>query len=145
MVGGTWQHTAIMYNIGGELRSQLRGRPCHEYISETRVRVSATGMYTYPDVVVVCDEEQMADDHNDTLLNPTVICEVLSPSTALYDRGDKFTHYQSLESLTDYVLVAQDQVRVEHFVRQGDAWRLTVADNLSDNLSLESINCTLAL
>jgi len=145
MVGGTHQHTALVYNIGGQLHTQLQGRSCDAYIGEMRVRVSATGMYTYPDVVVVCGEEQMADEHNDTVLNPTVIFEVLSPSTALYDRGDKFAHYQSLESLTDYVLVAQDRVRVEHFARQGDAWLLTVANNLSDGLYLAAIDCTLPL
>jgi Uma2 family endonuclease len=102
-------------------------------------------MYTYPDVVAVCGPRQFADDQRDTLLNPTVVFEVLSPSTEAYDRGGKFTHYWGLASLTDYVLVAQDQMRVEHFTRQGAGWFVTAAVSPDDTVRLDAIDATLTL
>ena len=145
LAGGSRAHTTITWNIGGELRTQLRDQPCHGYATEMRVRITPARMYTYPDVVIVCGEEQFADDHGDTLLNPTVIFEVLSPSTEIYDRTYKFDHYTHLASLTDYVLVAQDQVRVEHYVRHGDQWLRAVISDLSASIHLASMDCTLAL
>ena len=139
------RHNLIAANISRELSSQLRGRPCESYISDMRVRVSETGLYTYPDVVAVCGDIRFADEQTDTLLNPTVIVEVLSASTEAYDRGDKFAHYRRLASLHDYVLVSQDAVRVEHYVRQGEKWVLSEASLLTDTVSLASIQCTLVL
>ena len=145
MSGASRRHNLIAANISRELSSQLRGRPCESYISDMRVRVSETGLYTYPDVVAVCGDIRFADEQTDTLLNPTVIVEVLSASTEAYDRGDKFTHYRRLASLHDYVLVSQDAVRVEHYVRQGEKWVLSEASLLTDTVSLASIQCTLVL
>ena len=145
LAGASPAHTRIIWNIVGELSPQLKGRPCHGYMTEMKVRVTPTKMYTYPDVVIVCGEEQFADDQHDVLINPTVIFEVLSPSTEAYDRGGKFAHYRRLDSLTDYVLVAQNQALVEHFMRQGDQWMLSEISDLGAGVYLASVDCTLAL
>ena len=160
------EHNLIAGNLFGELRARLRGRPCEAYVSDMRVKVHPTGLYTYPDVVITCGEPIFEDRQLDTLTNPTVIIEVLSRSTEAYDRGEKFAHYRRLESLTDYVLVAQDKVRVEHFVRysppidKGDRdiagrihgthglWVLAELDELEGpdgTLQLSSIGCSLIL
>ena len=145
MAGGRREHNLIAINLASETRSQLKGRPCEVFVSDMRVLVSQTGLYTYPDVVVVCGEALFLDDHRDTLLNPTVIVEVLSPMTESYDRGKKSGHYRRLPSLREYILVAQDEVFVERYLRQGDVWELTDLDHLDDTLSLVSIDCHVPL
>jgi Uma2 family endonuclease len=146
MAGASARHALIVTNVVRELSTQLKRRPCNVYSTDLRVRVSATGLYTYPDIVVVCGTPQWADDQQDTLLNPTLLVEVLSESTKDYDRGGKFEHYRTLDSLTEYLLVAQDKVHVEHFVRQPDhRWILSETNNLSDTITLEAIGCTLDL
>jgi len=146
MGGATEHHNLIVANIVAELRGQLKGRPCKTYPSDMRVKVSPTGLYTYPDVVVVCDKALFDDDQKDTLLNPTLIVEVLSESTKDYDRGGKFEHYRAVESFKEYVLVAQDKHHVEHCVRQPDRrWLLSETNRLEDTLELTSIGCRLAL
>ena len=109
------------------------------------MRVSTTGLYTYLDVTAVCGPRTFTDDHPGTLLNPTVIFEVLSPSTAEYDRTEKFDHYRRLESLTDYVLVAQDRVRVDHYTLRGDSWVVNTLTDLDEILHLPSIEAALPL
>jgi Uma2 family endonuclease len=146
MSGASERHVSIVANLMYLLVGQLRGRPCKAYASDMRVRVSPTGLYTYPDVVVVCGQAQFADDQKDTLLNPTLIVEVLSESTKDYDRGGKFEHYRSLASLNEYVLIAQAKHHVEHFVRQPDnRWLLSETNRLEDTIHLSSIDCDLAL
>ena len=148
MSGASREHNLIAVNIVSELHANLRGQPCEAYMSDMRVKVSPTGMYTYPDVIAVCAEPRFEDAHGDTLLNPTVIIEVLSPSTEAYDRGEKFAHYRRLDSLSDYVLVSQDKARVEHYVRHGNKgsqWVLTEISGLEGVLHLASIGCELAL
>jgi Uma2 family endonuclease len=146
MAGASRWHNLIVANIIGELRSQLKGRPCTTYPSDMRVKVSPTGLYTYPDVTVVCGEAQLEDTQQDTLLNPTLIVEVLSESTEAYDRGGKFAHYRKLASLLEYVLVAQTKPHVEHYVRQPDnRWLLAEADSVHATIHLPSIDCHLAL
>jgi Uma2 family endonuclease len=111
-----------------------------------RVKVSPTGLYTYPDVTVVCGEAQFEDHQQDTLLNPTLIVEVLSESTEAYDRGGKFAHYRKLPSLVEYVLIAPTKSHIEHYIRQPDnRWLLAEADSLHDTVYLASIDCHLAL
>ena len=110
-----------------------------------RVKVRPTGLYTYPDIAVACEEILLDDAHNDTLLNPIVLIEVLSPSTEAYDRGEKFAHYRRLESLQEYVLIAQDKARIEHFARQGEQWVLSEISDLTGTLHLPSIGCHLPL
>lgn len=145
MPGASRKHNLITGNTLAELHVQLRNRVCEVYPSDMRVKVSSTGTYTYPDVVVVCEEPQFEDSYFDTLLNPTVLIEVLSPSTAAYDRGEKFASYQKLDSLCEYVLISQDRIRVEYYLRQQQTWDLTEFHSLSDVFQLVSIACELSL
>ena len=145
MPGASHEHNVIMGNTFAELHFQMRDRTCIVYPSDMRVKVSAAGLYTYPDVIVVCDEPRFDDTHFDTLLNPTVLIEVLSPSTAAYDRGEKFASYQKLDSLREYVLISQDSVCVEHYLQQEQDWNLTEFRSLADVFSLVSIGCELSL
>jgi len=145
VAGTSRMHSLIVANLIGEMWSQLRGRPCEAYVSEMRVKVQHTGMYTYPDVVALCEEPRLEDEEFDTLLNPSVIIEVLSPSTESYDRGEKFAHYRRLETLQEYVLVEQVRRRIEHFRREGDHWVLTEISDADGELTLSSLGCTLAL
>ncbi len=145
MAGASKEHNQIAFNIAGELHGQLKSRPCLAYVNDMRVKVNATGLYTYPDMAALCDEPRFEDEQMDTLLNPSVIVEILSPSTEAYDRGDKFAHYRRLPSLVEYVLIAQDKVRVEHYIRQDRRWVLTELDSLEDRLGLVSIQCEIAL
>src|SRR5271166_5473431 len=112
MAGASREHNLIAGNVHGEIRSQLKARPCEVYMSDMRLCVSPTGLYTYPDVMALCGEPLFQNDEVKTLLNPTMIVEVLSDSTESYDRGRKFGHYRRLPSLREYVLVAQDEVKV---------------------------------
>ena len=145
MPGASHEHNVIMGNTFAELHIQLRDRTCIVYPSDMRVKVSSTGRYTYPDVIVVCDEPRFDDSHFDTLLNPTVLIEVLSASTAAYDRGEKFAAYQKLDSLCEYVLISQDSVCVEHYFQQEQDWDLTEFRSLDDVFQLPSIGCELSL
>ena len=146
MAGASREHNVLAMNLSATLHAQLRRRPCEVYPSDMRVRVGATGLYTYPDVSVVCEQPQLADEHADILLNPTFLAEVLSPSTEGYDRGRKFEHYRTIESLAEYLLVAQDRIHVDLYTRQQDGrWVLSEASRLEDTLELPSIGCQLAL
>ncbi len=138
-------HNILTGNIFRHLGNQFEGGPCRVYMSDLRVRVTPGRMYTYPDVVAVCGPRQFAEDQRDTLLNPTVVFEVLSPSAEAYDRGEKFAHYWRLASLTDYVLVAQDQRRVEHFARQGDGWFVTAAESPDETVRLPALDAKLTM
>ena len=110
-----------------------------------RIKVSAI-KYTYPDVSVVCGEPRFADGEFDNLLNPTLIVEVLSDSTEDYDRGTKFKHYMGIGSLQEYVLIAQDEVRVDHYTRQSEGdWWISISTTLEAVVQLPSIGCTLSL
>lgn len=145
MAGTSRKHNLIAGNFLAEIRSQLKGRPCEAYMSDVRLCVSPTGLYTYPDVMAVCGEGQYLDADVDTLINPTMIVEVLSDSTEGYDRGRKFGHYRQLASLKEYVMVAQDEVRVERYTRRGADWVLSVFTSLDDVVRLESIDCSVSL
>jgi len=146
MAGASRRHNLIVLNIGAELRTQLQQRPWEVYSSDMRVKISRTGLYTYPDVVVVCDEPRFEDADVDTLLNPLILVEVLSPSTADYDRGEKFEHYRTLASLQVYLLVAQERCHVVHYTRQQDnTWLLAETSDIQDCLHLPSIGCDLQL
>lgn len=146
MTGASRKHNLISFNLAGEINRQLKGRPCEGYAGDMRVRVPSTRLYTYPDVVVVCDEPQFEDDQVDTLLNPTLIVEVLSKSTEIYDRGTKFSFYRTIETLAEYLLVAQNECRVEHYIRQAEGrWLLSDYHSLDDTVALASVGCELAL
>lgn len=145
MTGASRKHNRLNLNLAVLLDSQLKAKGCEVYASQMRVKVSATGLYTYPDVVAVCGEPRFEDAEVDTLLNPTLIIEVLSKSTGDYDRGTKFLHYRALPSLREYILIAQNQVHVEHYLRQNDAWLLTETDRQDDVIELPSVGARLAL
>ncbi len=145
MSGATRKHNLVAGNIHAEIHGQLADRPCEVYIGDMRVRTSPTGLYTYPDVVVCCGEPIFLDNTLDTLLNPTSIIEVLSLSTSEYDREGKFEYYKSIPSLREYLLVEQDRVLVERFVRQGDNWIPSDYHDIEQTVVLESIGCTLTL
>lgn len=146
MTGASRRHNIVSINVSTALNTQLKGRPCEAYAGDMRVKVAPSGLYTYPDIVVVCGEPKFEDEHVDTLTNPTLIVEVLSKSTEGYDRGRKFEHYRKLESLAEYLLIAQDKVHVEHYVRQSDnQWLLSETDDAQDAIELPSISCRLAL
>jgi Uma2 family endonuclease len=146
MSGASRRHNLIVLNLARELSLQLKSRPCEAYVADMRVKTADGVLYTYPDAVVVCGEPRFEDAEVDTLLSPTVILEVLSPTIEAYDRGTKFEHYRTFDSLREYVLVAQDKARIEHFARQGDGqWLLTPVSGLQGRLPLPSIQCDLAL
>ena len=148
MAGGSRVHALITNNVGGELRSRLRGGRCRAYSGDLRVHIPDTGAYTYPNISVVCGQDQLVSDEKDNLINPTVLVEVLSPSTEKYDRVGKFLHYQRLPALRDYLLVAQNQARVEHYARQAERenqWLLTIYTGLDAVVLLPSLSAELPL
>ena len=146
MSGASRGHNRLTVSIVSELDLQMKGRTCNVYVNDLWVKVNETGMYTYPDVVVVCGEEQFEDEELDTLLNPTVIIEVLSPSTEAYDRGGKFAHYRQVASLSEYLLVSQETLHVEHYIRQPDGqWLLSYASGGEAVVDLPTIGCRLSL
>ena len=146
MTGASESHNTITVNVSSEIRQQLKKRPCKVYANDMRVKVDPTGLYTYPDVVVTCGKAQFDDTHLDTLLNPILIVEVLSDSTEAYDRGRKFEHYRKLDSLVEYVLIAQNRPHIESYRRQADQqWLLRECSELDGTLRLLSIDCDLAL
>src|SRR6266849_2096693 len=146
MSGGSHPHAIVIGNLAFALRSGLGKRPCLVTPIDLRVRVAPTGLYTYPDVVVVCGEPRYADDQRDTLLNPILLIEVLSPSTEAYDRGFKSAQYRTLESLQEYALVSQAEPRVEVFRRQdGGHWLLSEFVGLEVACRFESVGASVAL
>ncbi len=147
MAGAEPEHIDIVTNIDFALKTLFGERPCKSYTTDLRVRVAAGEMYTYPDLVALCGEPLFdRSSHPAVLLNPQVIFEVLSPSTETFDRGEKFVRYRSLESLTDYVLVAADSMRVEHLTRQADrSWTMTEYCQPGDRVPLRPLGLDLTL
>jgi Uma2 family endonuclease len=147
MAGGTPEHNLITANVISELVVQLSQSPCRVYTSDQRVNIPDTGLYTYPDVTVVCAEPQYEEPERRALLNPILIIEVLSESTEAYDRGDKFAHYRRLASLRDYVLVASDRRSIERFsrVEGGAEWLLTECTVTAGAIELPSVGGSLSL
>lgn len=146
MAGASLAHTIIVGNLTKELGLQLDECGCLVLPQDIRIK-SATGFYTYPDVAVVCDEPQLENSRQDTLLNPTILIEVLSPSTESYDRDEKFQLYSSIPSLKEYILVAQDYPSISHYVRQDDPqkWLCHFHKGLSTSLELQSVTCSIEL
>ena len=145
MSGASRAHNRITVDITIQLGNQLMDGECEVFAGDMRVRTSPTLSYFYPDVIVVCGEPRFEDDTFDTLLNPVLVIEVLSPSTAAFDRGEKFEHYKQIASLQEYILVSQDRVHVEHDQCQETQWIHNTFQGLEDTLSLASIECTLPL
>ena len=146
MSGAKRNHNKIVGNLSGLMWQHLKDKECEFYPTDMRVYVPETGLYTYPDLVVVCGEPEFKDDVFDTLLNPILLIEVLSESTESYDRGKKFQHYRSIESLREYVLVAQDEARIEKYIKTGDGfWLLSEAVGLESEIEFSSIEWRVAL
>jgi Uma2 family endonuclease len=146
MAGGSPDHAAVAGNILTLLNNALRNRRCRAFTSDLRIRVRATGLGTYPDVSVVCDELELdpEDPKGQTVVNPRVLVEVLSPSTEEYDRGEKLEHYQKIASLAEILLVSHDQRRVELWRRDGPGW---VREEFGDRATvpLHSLGCELSV
>src|SRR2546430_2391059 len=146
MAGESRGHSRVCFNLATIIGAQLGGRRCEGFSPNMKVRAGIGGLYAYPDLMIVCGEAEFHDEHGDVLLNPTVIFEVLSPSTEKYDRGEKFRRYRQIESLKDYVMVSQDQARVEHHHRQPeDKGTATEVNGLDAGLVLSSIDCRIPL
>ncbi len=145
MAGASREHNLIGVNIVRELSNQLKGRPCEAYANDMRVKAAEAKGYHYPDIAVVCGKPEFEDGQMDTLLNPTVLVEILSSSTEAYDRGDKFSGYRKIHSLREYILVSQDKPLIERYIRQGDAWVLTETEGLDGAVNVETIGCVLAM
>ncbi|HEX8161734.1 MAG TPA: Uma2 family endonuclease [Pyrinomonadaceae bacterium] len=147
MSGGSRDHEQIVANLLVTLRNALRGRECRVYPSNLRVTVPSQPPYRYPDLTALCDAPRFEKIGGvDALVNPTLIVEVLSPTTEAYDRGDKFTHYKSIGSFAKYLLVAQHRPHVTHYVKGGDgAWKYEELNDLNESLRLETLDCRLAL
>lgn len=146
MAGGSPEHNAICFNLAAILGPQLRGSGCRGFTSDQRVRIPLTNRYVYPDLTIVCGEPVFDEDDPQTIANPTLIVEVLSPATESKDRGPKLFGYRSLPSLRGYLLVAQDRTWVEHWSRQNDGrWLVTEIEDRSATLDLPEIGCQLPL
>lgn len=155
MAGESGPHGDISFNVVGLFFSQLRGKPCRGRTKDTKVRSgpmlssgqTTRGLFSYPDVVVICGEPEYHDAEKDVILNPTAIAEVLSPSTENFDRSEKFARFQKWNpTLQDYLLVSQDQPKVEHYSRQLDgSWSYRLYDDLNSSVTIASIGCILKL
>ena len=144
MAGASRAHNIICANLSRVIGNQILDKNCELYQSDMRVKTLAVD-YTYPDITVVCDEPDFTDDSNMILLNPLLIIEVLSPSTERHDRGRKFQDYRDIQSLQEYVLISQDNPRIERFTRQNDVWVFADASLLDETIELPSIACVLNL
>lgn len=146
MAGASRPHNEVKENLIGELFARFRGGPCRTYSSDQRVRLTATGMYAYPDIVIVCGRPEIAPEDRHTIVNPQVVIEVLSPSTEGYDRGLKFGQYERQPTIREIILVAQDEPLVERYVRQesGDFLR-TVFDDLTGGFALATVPARIPL
>jgi Uma2 family endonuclease len=137
--GASLRHNKIKVNLIYEITNRLKGGPCRVYAADQRVKVERTGLYTYPDILIVCGRPAVDPEHQDTIYNPQVIIEILSKSTESYDRSKKFLHYRRIPSLKEYVLVSQDQKLIERFVRQpDDDWLLTTFDDPEGDFALST-------
>jgi Uma2 family endonuclease len=146
MAGGSLEHSLIATNIAGEFRSRLKGRDCIAFNADLRIKIETTGLNTYPDLSIICGPAQLVEGSNDTATNPTVIVEVLSDSTEAYDRGKKFEHYRQIPTLREYILVSQEEPRIEQFIRQEDGrWILSEASGLETSLDVPSLGIAVAL
>jgi Uma2 family endonuclease len=146
MAGATIPHNIIAANILAHLHARLRGTGCRPFGSDQRVKVEAVGLFTYPDVTVICGPVETAKDDPHSATNPRVLVEVLSEATEAYDRGRKLKMYLQLDSLREYVLVSQDELRVDVLARSDDGrWTMSIVDGLDAEVPLASIHCRLAM
>jgi Uma2 family endonuclease len=146
MAGASEVHNLIVANCIVVLGGQLKKRPCRVYPSDLKLFIRATGLFTYPDLMVICGESEFEFDRNDVIVNPNLLVEVLSDSTEGYDRGKKFLHYRAIPSLQEVVFIAQDRASVESYRRADDGqWILSASSHLDCDHHLTSIQCDLPL
>lgn len=145
MGGASPRHVLIAGNTAAELRNRLKHTDCQVYSADLRVQAEARGAYHYPDVTVVCGRPEYTDGQRDTVANPLVVVEVLSPSTQTYDRGDKFWSYRRLASLKEYILVGQNPCHVERFSRKGAVWEFSETDDCSGELAVPALGIAIPL
>lgn len=146
MAGACEKHNTISINIASELRTQLKNKPCKVYAGDMRIKVKSSGLFAYPDLLVVCPEQEFSGDKPDTLLNPVVIIEILSDSTESTDRGAKFSHYRQIPSLREYVLVGQNSQKIEKYhLNASSKWELEETTEENPQIELHSISCVLSL
>jgi Uma2 family endonuclease len=146
MAGAREAHNLVVGNVFGELWQRFRTRPCRVYSNDMRVAVRPTNLYTYPDLVAVCGEPRFLDEKRDTLVNPVLLVEVLSPSTEAYDRGRKFEHYKNIDSLREYLLLSSDRAHADLYTKQADGrWILSSTSRMEDTLTLDSVDAHLLM
>ena len=146
MAGSSPEHSAITVNVTVAIGSQLIDRPCMAFSSDMKLGTTNSSLFAYPDLSIVCGEPTFHDEHQDVLTNPTVIIEVLSPSTEAFDRGKKFAYYQLMSSLTDYILIAQDEPYIDHYEKQtDDEWLLHISRGLEARVHIASLDYELLL
>ena len=146
MADASWEHNVLTRNLIGLLFSQVKGGPCQVFVSDQRVKVDGTGLYTYPDLAIVCGPPEYAAENRNTLTNPKVLFEVLSESTELYDRTTKFRLYKRIPSLMEYVLVAQNEPLIERFIRLADGtWAQADFVGLDAKMTLSTVPASLSL
>ena len=148
MAGASENHNIISSNLAGEFYAQLKNSKCRAFVSDMRVKAvkAKKSNYYYPDVVIVCGTREFDDDKKDVLINPKIVIEILSKSTKLKDRNEKLDSYMALETLTDYVLVEQDEMRIEHYSRlDADGWKVRLLSSDAQSLSFETIDCAVLL
>jgi Uma2 family endonuclease len=146
MAGASKRHNQISSNLVRIIGNQVLNKPCSVYSSDMRVKCEVTKKYSYPDVVVSCENENFEDEEEDTLLNPVLIIEVLSDSTEAYDRGDKFFHYRQIDSFVEYILVSQKNYHIERYILQSDnVWLYSEFKAIGDKINLTSIDCTMSI
>ncbi len=144
--GSSRAHAIISANVLSNLHQQLHARSCTVYGSDMRIAIPKAKRYVYAEVTVACQTSQFEDDQEDILTNPTLIVEVLSPSTERDDRGKKFLAYQTINSFQEYLVIAQDSIFIEHFVRHTDKlWLFEAITDLTSEVRLGSIDCTLSI
>jgi len=146
MAGASRKHCKLSANLMRIIGNKLHQTKCNVYSNDFRVKIKETGLYTYPDVIITCGKEILEDQVKDTLLNPLILIEILSPSTEKYDRGKKFAHYRQIESLQNYVLISQEEPRIEVFQRQNnDQWLFLEKSGLENSIEIPAIDCMLSL
>ncbi|MCU7834967.1 MAG: Uma2 family endonuclease [gamma proteobacterium symbiont of Taylorina sp.] len=146
MAGASRKHNQITSNLVRLVGNQIQDRSCSIYSADMKVKVENMDKYTYPDVVLSCEDELFEDENEDVLLSPIIIIEVLSDSTEAYDRGDKFLHYQNIESLKEYILFSQKTYLLEHYIKKSDnQWLYQEYHQLGDKIHLKSVDCFINL
>ena len=146
MAGATRQHNRISSNVVSEINQHIKSRDCNVYSSDFRVHVPSTGYFTYPDIVITCGKEEFTDAHNDILVNPLVVMEILSDSTASIDRGRKFEQYRELASFAEYLLIDQRTPHIDQYIlHDSQEWRYRDIRGIDEQVTIQAIDCTLLL